>query len=280
MSGKGWIKLYRELLVSEIFASEKGLKIWVWILLKANHKSRFFTVKIGRGEKTIKIERGQFLFGRFKAEDELSIDGSTVYKWIKKMEAMGMIGLDSNNHYTILTVCNFNAYNNISNEEVTAIKQPLNSNQTAIKQPCNTNKNVNNVKNVNNILPAENNLDRKITLSKFDEFWKRYPKKVDKGKALSAWEKLCNKSTKEKPTMREILKAIILQKKSERWQDNKFIPHPTTWLNQSRWLDDAEQMKAMNYDSDKNKSGKKPSQGTGKTDYSVIPPDEIQIVDF
>lgn len=82
-----------------------------------------------------------------------------------------------------------------------------------------------------------------INLTMFEDFWKIYPKKIDKGKALSSWKKICNKSSKERPTWKEIEQAVLMQKKSERWQDSTFIPHPTTWLNQNRWLDDPKEMK-------------------------------------
>lgn len=85
-----------------------------------------------------------------------------------------------------------------------------------------------------------------VTLSMFEDFWKLYPRKIDKGKALSAWKKLCNKPSKQKPTWIELKKAILQQAKTDRWRESKFIPHPTTWINQSRWLDDPKEMKTFN----------------------------------
>lgn len=86
---------------------------------------------------------------------------------------------------------------------------------------------------------------KNITPNQFNEFWELYPKKVDKGKALTSWNKLCNK--KDKPTWRDIRKAIIEQKKTPRWSSKQFIPLPTTWLNQSRWLDDPAEMTNFDY---------------------------------
>ncbi len=86
--------------------------------------------------------------------------------------------------------------------------------------------------------------EKHITPSMFEKFWKIYPKKVDKGKAKTKWEGICKKNTKERPTWKEIKAAILRQKKTERWQEKEFIPHPTTWLNQQRWLDDPEEMKS------------------------------------
>ena len=81
-----------------------------------------------------------------------------------------------------------------------------------------------------------------ITPNYFEKFWAVYPRKVDKGKALTKWNSLCTKGNK-RPKWVEIKKAILSQMKSERWQTGKFIPHPATWLNQSRWLDDPNEMK-------------------------------------
>lgn len=101
---------------------------------------------------------------------------------------------------------------------------------------------------INNIIPPEEAEEAIlpngfITKSQFDKFWKVYPRKVDKGKALTAWNRICTKKD-DRPTWRQIKGSILQQIKSARWQDPKFIPHPTTWLNQSRWLDDAEEMKS------------------------------------
>jgi len=42
--------------------------------------------------------------------------------------------------------------------------------------------------------------------------------------------------------METIMSALRKQKNTEQWlKDNgKFIPHPTTWLNQARWEDEVE----------------------------------------
>jgi len=87
----------------------------------------------------------------------------------------------------------------------------------------------------------------KITHSMFEEFWKIYPRKDSKGKAKTIWNKLCNKLTKDRPEWEEIKSAIEEQKKSQRWQDKQFIPLPTTWLNQERWIDDPKEMNSFSH---------------------------------
>ncbi len=81
---------------------------------------------------------------------------------------------------------------------------------------------------------------KNITPSLFERFWKLYPKKVDKGKCKTKWESLCR--NKNKPIWQCIKLAIYQQKQTDRWKKG-YIPHPHTWLNQSRWLDDPVEMK-------------------------------------
>jgi len=117
--------------------------------------------------------------------------------------------------------------------------------------------NTNNNKNKNNKTKSSSDADSKIINSQFENFWKMYPNKTDKGKASSKWKTICNKPKSEKPTWNEIRTAIRLQKKSDRWKDPKFIPHPTTWLNQTRWMDDPKEMKVHM------RQNNKPQNGTG-----------------
>lgn len=122
----------------------------------------------------------------------------------------------------------------------------------------NNNKNNNNIPSKPSVSPVEEEdlSEKHITLSMFELFWKAYPKKIDKGKALTSWKKLCNKSPKEKPLWRVLRRAIQQQKQTERWGDPKFIPHASTWLNQSRWLDDPKEMKNIQFGDNPNTKGK------------------------
>lgn len=85
-----------------------------------------------------------------------------------------------------------------------------------------------------------------ITSKLFEDFWELYPKKVDKGKAISKWNQICSRK-ENRPTWKEVYKAVQDQIKTERWQTKKYIPHPTTWLNQSRWLDDPKEMISIKF---------------------------------
>ena len=68
----------------------------------------------------------------------------------------------------------------------------------------------------------------------FEAFWKAYPKKVGKEAARKAFAKV-------KAPVKTLIKAVEGQKQLPQWQkdDGQFIPHPATWLNQGRWMDEA-----------------------------------------
>lgn len=72
----------------------------------------------------------------------------------------------------------------------------------------------------------------------FDQFWAIFPKKQGKQQAVKAWQKIKPDST----LFDKIMAALNAQSLSEAWQkDNgKYVPHPSTWLNGSRWEDELE----------------------------------------
>jgi hypothetical protein len=74
------------------------------------------------------------------------------------------------------------------------------------------------------------------TTKQFDIFWKAYPKKVAKGQAERAFEKL----KPDESLMKIISSAVENQKKSEQWlkDGGQFVPHAATWLNGKRWEDE------------------------------------------
>ena len=70
----------------------------------------------------------------------------------------------------------------------------------------------------------------------FEQFWAAYPAKKAKPAAVKAWAKL----HPDEQMQAEILAAIERERRSEQWtrDGGRFIPHPTTWLNQRRWEDE------------------------------------------
>lgn len=67
----------------------------------------------------------------------------------------------------------------------------------------------------------------------FDEFWSLYPRKVGKGAAKKAWLKIVKSNN-----YFEILMGVRRLADDPNLPEMRFIPHPSTWLNEERWWDE------------------------------------------
>ena len=84
--------------------------------------------------------------------------------------------------------------------------------------------------------PAELPTPKKATeaelTERFSRFWACYPRRISKGQALRAWMKISpNTELTEK-----IIAAVETAKKNDsRFREEKYTPHPATWLNGMEW---------------------------------------------
>ena len=117
MKDSGYIKLYRVLLNSEVFQTEGLLKVWIWCLTRATYKERWISVPTGSGKTTIHLVPGQFIFGRETASKELVMAPSTVRNRMKKLADMGNVDSQSDSHYSIITILNWELYQGEDEEE-------------------------------------------------------------------------------------------------------------------------------------------------------------------
>ncbi len=70
----------------------------------------------------------------------------------------------------------------------------------------------------------------------FEAFWKAYPRKAKKPAAMKAFVAL----KPDAELLEQMLAAIAKARESSEWLESggKYIPHPTTWLNNRRWEDE------------------------------------------
>lgn len=76
--------------------------------------------------------------------------------------------------------------------------------------------------------------DNNIYLDGFDVFYSVYPRHVNKRKSLEQWKKL-----KPDKILQERIISDVKRKIDGEWKDReeKYIPYPSTYLNQHRWED-------------------------------------------
>jgi hypothetical protein len=76
----------------------------------------------------------------------------------------------------------------------------------------------------------------------FDIFWDLYPRKKDKGKSLIWWKK----NVKNQIRHNDIINGLMKHLPEFKNKEQRFVPHPTTWLNGKRWEDEAEEISSGN----------------------------------
>ncbi len=84
----------------------------------------------------------------------------------------------------------------------------------------------------------------KIQEQRFQRWYATYPRKVGRLDAVRAWSRISPAPTDEL-TERMIAK-VQEWTGSEEWSEPRYIPHPTTWLNDGRWDDGAPAAKPSN----------------------------------
>lgn len=92
------------------------------------------------------------------------------------------------------------------------------------------------------------NVDESLTTSKnrkepsknlsdeFEQFWKKYPRKVAKIAARNVFVSMMKRS--DAPTLERLLTAV--DKYASQQLDMRYVAHPATWLRQGRWEDEPE----------------------------------------
>lgn len=83
-------------------------------------------------------------------------------------------------------------------------------------------------------ISINNNKINNIYIAQFEEFYKLYPKKKNKAKTKEWFTK--HKVNEE--TFKLIIKSVEYNiKNSKQWQNEQYIPYPTTYLNNKSWED-------------------------------------------
>lgn len=98
----GFIKLHRKLVEWEWYSDANAFRVFVHLLLTVNYEPQQW--------QGITVQRGQRVTSFRKLAAELNITKKTVYNTVNKLVKTGELSYIGNNKYTIITVVNFNEY--------------------------------------------------------------------------------------------------------------------------------------------------------------------------
>ena len=196
----GWIKLHRKFLDWEWFNKSEAVHLFLYMLIKANHKDAKW-----QGND---VKRGQFISSLGNISNATGISIQQIRTILKKLEKTSEIEVKSTSQFTIVTICKYECYQ----DENETTNKPLTNNQQTTNKPSTTNKN-----------------DKKEKKILFDEFWTLYSKSIDKQKCLDKFEKLSDEEIK---SIFETLPFYIIQTPDKTYRKN-----PLTYLNGKCWND-------------------------------------------
>lgn len=102
---EGWIKIHRSLLDWEWYPDTNCVRLALHFLLKAN-----FQPKKWQG---ITVGRGQLVTSRGQLSEETGIRQTTIRAALDKLVNCGFITKSATNRYTIVTICNYDSYQQV-----------------------------------------------------------------------------------------------------------------------------------------------------------------------
>lgn len=135
---RGYVRLYRKILDSAVFASATLLKVFVWCMAKATHRPINVAMRTGRGATVVSLNVGQFVTGRKVAAVELGMPESTVNDLLHRLADLGCISIQPNTHFSVITVCNYSTYQDGGSDDQQATRHPSNNQPTGKQQPSDT----------------------------------------------------------------------------------------------------------------------------------------------
>ncbi len=98
----GWVCVYRSLLTSEIWADHNLTRVFLWCLLKANHRPRTWKGQL--------VQRGEFVTSTVKAAGEIGLSRSVIARALKRLERAQMVTTRAVQRATHVSICNYNTY--------------------------------------------------------------------------------------------------------------------------------------------------------------------------
>lgn len=131
----GWIKLHRKFLDWEWFNKSEAVHLFLYMLLKANHKD-------GKWQG-IDVKRGQFISSLGNISNATGLSVQVIRTNLKRLEKTNEISIKSTSQFTIVTICKYECYQH-ENEQA---NKPLTNEQQTTNKQLTTNKNEKNNKN-------------------------------------------------------------------------------------------------------------------------------------
>ena len=116
---EGWIKLHRRFMEWEWYRDHNMVILWIHLLLSANwDEKKWHGITIGRG---------QILCTLASLAEQTGLSVQQIRTCLSNMQSTGEINKQTTNKYTLLTICNFDRYQVVDDDEQQAVQQTINT---------------------------------------------------------------------------------------------------------------------------------------------------------
>ncbi len=249
MTPGGYVRLYRSLIGHPVFADAELLKLFVYCVLKANHKPKSVAMKSGRGSRMINVGRGEFVTGRRSLATEFNCPPSSIRNRLSRLVKLGCIAIFEDHQFSRICIANYGIYQKRKDDEGPAKDHPKDHQSGPPK--------TNRKQHENELFPhAELNGEdhpkkSKVDTNKkskqevntlFENWWSEYPKKVKKLSAAKSFgtKLVMIRSREENNSVEFLLERTRQFAKSRIGEPVQFTPYPASWLNENRFDEDPE----------------------------------------
>lgn len=138
---EGWVKVHRKIIDASWFNKSEYVHLWLYLLLKANHKDQEIFV----GNEKVLVKRGQLLTSRHKLSEVVHVQENKIYRILKCFENEHQIEQHKTRKYTVISIINYDMYQKSEQDN----EQQMNNKCTTDEQQMNTNNNDNNIIYIN-----------------------------------------------------------------------------------------------------------------------------------
>lgn len=116
----GWIKMHRSIMDWEWYKDSEALHLFIHLLIEANHSNKYWM--------GVLVKRGEFVTSIASLSKATGITAKKIRARLDKFEETGEIKRTASNKHTIITVINYNNYQDSVGEESKPEKEepPLN----------------------------------------------------------------------------------------------------------------------------------------------------------
>lgn len=136
---QGWVKMHRMYANEPVFQDEHLWRLYSWLMFYARHQAGAISVKSGTGKRIFRLLPGQVVTGRKQLARALNWADSNVKNRLEKLRSLGVISIEVDSQFSIVTVTNYQDDQFVQPLEVdnqrTTKGQPKTSQRTIKGQP-------------------------------------------------------------------------------------------------------------------------------------------------